>query len=196
MEEGDLKMRVVKDTSFKSSSKVYLDEFWSPSSQIPPSSSSSDNFFVDQLLNFSNEEDGFIEEEEEEEKPKHSISVSAPLQESDENSNHSSTNSSEDAFWSVSSGDFEDLEWLSHLVSDSSQEYSAAAAPCSVFFPETTHQPLPKFGSNLKTQFPSKPRSKRAKVSGRVWSTSLITSSSSAKKPRKSSTPEGSGRVQ
>lgn len=212
-------MGLMKEMSFKSSPKLYLDEFW-PSNPQNAASPSSDYIFVDQLLNFSNEEDGFIKEEEEEEaegqeKNNHS-SVSAPLQlqqhhESDENSNHSSTISSEDDFWSVSSRDFEDLEWLSHLVADSTQEEYSAAPPCSVFFTEkpnncqkeTTHhfQPLQKFGPNLKTPFPSKPRSKRAKISGRVWSFTNSISSPSlysppAKKPKKNSAVEGSGRVQ
>ncbi|KAG7034107.1 GATA transcription factor 6, partial [Cucurbita argyrosperma subsp. argyrosperma] len=206
--EAALKMGLIN----KPSPKLHLDELRSANPQSS-ASPSSDYIFVDQLFNFSNEEE---EEAEGEEKNNHS-SVSAPLQlqqhrESDENSNHSSTNSSGDVFWSVSSRDFEDLEWLSHLVADSTQEeYSAAPLNCSVFLTEkpnsyqkepTHHAPThPNFESNLNTPFPSKPRSKRAKISGRVWSLTNSISSPSlyppqAKKPKKNPAEEGSGRVQ
>lgn len=212
-------MVLTNEMSFKSSPKLYFDEFW-PSNPQNAASPSPDYIFVDQLLNFSNEENGFLEEEEEkevevEEKTHHS-SVSAPLEfqqhhEIEENSNHSSTNSSEDEFWSVSSTDFEDLEWLSHLVADSSQEEYSVAVPCSVFLTEKPNnsqkeptlqvQPLMKFGSYLKTPFPSKPRSKRTKNSGRIWSSQNSISSPSlnfppAKKPKKNSAVEDSGTVQ
>lgn len=212
--EAALKMGVTKDMTFKSSPKLHFDEFWSSNPQNA-ASPSSDYIFVDQLLNFSNEEEEEEEEAEGEEKNNHS-SVSAPLQlkqhhDSDQISNHSSTNSSEDDFWSISSRDFEDLEWLSHLVADSTQEeYSAAPPPCSVFLTQkpinyqketTHHRKAQNFEFNLNTPFPSKPRSKRAKISGRVWSlTNSIPSPSlyspPAKKPKKNPAEESSSRVQ
>ncbi|XP_038881296.1 GATA transcription factor 7-like [Benincasa hispida] len=204
----------MKEMTFKSTPKLHFDEFWSSNPQTA-ASPSSDYIFVDQLLNFSNEEEE--EEEEEAEAKNNHSSVPAPLQlqqhhDSDQNSNHSFTNSSEDDFWSNSSRDFEDLEWLSHLVADSTQEeYSAAPPAYSVFLTEkpsnsqkeTTHHvhPLPSFEHILNTPFPSKPRSKRAKISGRVWSlTNLFSSpplhSPPAKKPKKNPAEEGAGRVQ
>ncbi|KGN48889.1 GATA transcription factor 7 [Cucumis sativus] len=183
------------ESAFKSTPKLLFDDFWSSNLQNA-SSPSSDHIFVDQFLNFSDEE-----QQEDEEKNNHS-SVSPPLQlqqvhhDTDQNSNHSSTNSSEDDFWSITSTDFEDLDWLSHLVADSTQEEYSAPTP-SVFLTHKPRNPLPNFHSYLNTPFPSKPRTKRPKISARVWSlTNLIPSPLPAKKSKKNHTDEGSGRVQ
>ncbi|KAL0543393.1 hypothetical protein IC582_018489 [Cucumis melo] len=184
-------MPLIKDFTFKSTPKLHFDDFWSSNLQNA-SSPSSDHIFVDQFLNFSDEE-----QQEDGEKNNHS-SLSPPLQlqqphDTDQNSNHSSTNSSEDDFWSISSTDFEDLAWLSQLVADSTkEEYSAPPPPPSVFSTHKPRNPLPKIQSYLNTPFPSKPRTKRPKISAGVWSLTPLP----AKKSKKNPADEGSGRVQ
>ncbi|PIA55960.1 hypothetical protein AQUCO_00700342v1 [Aquilegia coerulea] len=92
----------------------------------------SDDFFVDDLLDFSKEEvfnQGDEDEEEEEEKD--FLSVSEDTQNENDNENNSNGVSVKQEFGSVPGSelsvpadDVEQLEWLSHFVEDSFTEYS------------------------------------------------------------------------
>ncbi|PNT26540.1 hypothetical protein POPTR_007G016600v4 [Populus trichocarpa] len=202
--EGALKTSFRKEMAMKFSPQV-LDDFWAVN---VPNGMSSDDFSVEKLLDFSNEND-FIEEEEEEggdkEKPcVFSVSVS-PKQEAleeDKNSDSSPGFAVKDDFFSVPTSelcvptdDFASLEWLSHFVEDSNSEY---AAP----FPTNVSPPEPKKENPVeqeklvleeplfKTPVPGKARSKRTRNGVRVWplgSPSLTESSSSSSSTSSSS---------
>ncbi|KAL9378611.1 hypothetical protein Peur_029946 [Populus x canadensis] len=202
--EGALKTSFRKEVAMKFSPQV-LDDFWAVN---VPNGMSSDDFSVEKLLDFSNEND-FIEEEEEEggdkEKPcVFSVSVS-PKQEAleeDKNSDSSPGFAVKDDFFSVPTSelcvptdDFASLEWLSHFVEDSNSEY---AAP----FPTNVSPPEPKKENPVeqeklvleeplfKTPVPGKARSKRTRNGVRVWplgSPSLTESSSSSSSTSSSS---------
>ncbi|XP_062102514.1 GATA transcription factor 5-like [Humulus lupulus] len=164
-----------------------------------------DDFFVDDLLNFSNE-DGFVEEEEpEEEEDKGFASVSPSLNQNQteaelDNSNPTSTSFSPKHEFgpvpattelSVPVDELANLEWLSHFVEDSFSEFSTPyLAGVSAEKPknqtEEVSEPkkltLPEQPC-FSTPVPAKARSKRARTGGRVWSLgspSLTESSSSS----------------
>ncbi|KAJ6378900.1 hypothetical protein OIU78_029005 [Salix suchowensis] len=180
--EGALKTSFGKEMAVKFSPQVF-DDFWAVN---VPNGMSSDDFSVDKLLDFSNEND-FIEEEEEEgdkEKPCVFSASASPKQEAldeDKSSDSSPSFAVKDDFFSVPTSelcvptdDFASLEWLSHFVEDSNSEY-AAPFPASISPPEP-HKENPDEQEKVvldepcfKTPVPGKARSKRTRNGVRVW---------------------------
>ncbi|XP_059437623.1 GATA transcription factor 5 [Corylus avellana] len=202
--EAALKPSFRKDLAVKAFPQAVLEEGWAVNGQ---NGAACDDFFVDELLDLSNE-DGFVkeepaEEEEEEEEEKGLGSVSA--QQDHENSNtdtsikKSLTFSAKDEFGSglsVPADDVADLEWLSHFVEDSFSEFSAPyPTGISTEKPKSTESPEPEPEPErpyFKTPVPAKARSKRTRTGGRVWSfgsPSLTESSSSSTTSTSSSSP-------
>ncbi|XP_047311458.1 GATA transcription factor 5-like [Impatiens glandulifera] len=154
------------------------DDFWGLNSQN--GISGGDDFFVDDLLDFS--KDGIIEEEKEEEaaEEKQVIEPEKPPALADQpfsRSNltvldHLRSVSCEE--FNVPAGDLEDLEWLSHFVDDSFSgyplTYPAGKLPDENPATDRTQsaavEEKPCFTSPVQT----KARSKRARTGGRVWS--------------------------
>lgn len=203
--EAALKPSFRKDLAVKSFPQAVLEEAWVVNGQ---NGAACDDFFVDELLDFSNE-DGFVkeepveeeEEEEEEEKEEDKGLGSVSAQQDHENSNikKSVTFSPKDEFGSglsVPADDVADLEWLSHFVDDSFSEFSASyPAGISSEKPKTMEAPEPEPEPErpcFKTPVPAKARSKRTRTGGRVWSfgsPSLTESSSSSTTSTSSSSP-------
>ncbi|XP_057978293.1 GATA transcription factor 5 [Malania oleifera] len=168
----------------------FLDDFWAPTGQT--GAASVDEFFVDDLLDFSNGgvADGSLkeepEEEEEDEQGVHRGCASlSPKQEPTEDChNYSKLSTSfalKDEFGSLPAGelsvpadDLADLEWLSHFVEDSFSEYSLTYPAGNLPEKPRNHRekrpepeaPKPCFA----TPVPAKARSKRVRTGGRVWS--------------------------
>ncbi|XP_062144944.1 GATA transcription factor 5 isoform X2 [Alnus glutinosa] len=203
--EAALKHSFRKDLAVKSFPQAVSDDSWAVNGQ---NGAACDDFFVDELLDLSNE-DGFVkeepveeeEEEEEEEKEEDKGLGSVSAQQDQENSNikKSVTFSAKDEFGSVLSvpaDDVADLEWLSHFVEDSFSEFSApyptgisTEKPKTIVAPEPEPQPE---RTCFKTPVPAKARSKRTRTGGRVWSfgsPSLTESSSSSTTSTSSSSP-------
>ncbi|WCJ43524.1 GATA transcription factor 5 [Euphorbia peplus] len=167
--EGALKTNIRKEMSLKFSPQLIIDDF------CLQNVSPSDDFIVDELLDFSNEEAGFIQEDEDDEKP----STPAKLQQThfheddDKTSDHTSDFSA--AELGVPADDLANLEWLSHFVEDCNSEYSTP-------FPVGISSVKPKqegtFSTRgpvltepcFKTPVPAKARSKRTRTGVRVWS--------------------------
>ncbi|KAK7360131.1 hypothetical protein VNO77_02109 [Canavalia gladiata] len=219
--EAALKSSFKKDMAVKLSPQTFLEELSFNVQNV----ASCDDFVVDDLLDFSN--DQVLLEEEPEQQNHDSTSVS-PQHESQEISNPSFN----DHFASLSNSELTvpaeevaDLEWLSHFLEDSFSEHS-------ISFPtENFAAKAPELGNTgftqpcFKTPVPAKARSKRTRTGVRVWplkspsftdtsSTSSSSSSSSApsspllicaavtpnldpeeKKPKKRTAPDG-GAVQ
>ncbi|XP_042500496.1 GATA transcription factor 5-like isoform X2 [Macadamia integrifolia] len=158
----------------KSSQQPFLDDVWFVN---VPNGVSGDDLFVDELLDFSNDdvEEGPAQEQEAE---KRCASVSSqeeqPFQ---DNSNATSFSISE---LSVPADDLADLEWLSHFVEDSFSEFSVAYPSSSSLMEKTENgnqtRPTPEtVTETVKTPcfpapVPCKARSKRSRTGGRVWS--------------------------
>ncbi|XP_058109178.1 GATA transcription factor 5-like [Magnolia sinica] len=151
-----------------------------------------DEFFVDGLLDFSNE-DGVGGLEEEEEEKNCSVSVST----ADDNSNsHVSVKDDFEAGIGVPTDDLADLEWLSHFVEESFTEFPCSTDSLPYTWTATKNpttgpdkkspSPDQKRGFVIGINVPAKARSKRARTSTRVWSfsspqtTESSTSSSSS----------------
>ncbi|CBI17417.3 unnamed protein product, partial [Vitis vinifera] len=178
---------------------------------------SGDDFSIDDLLDFTNGGigEGLFQEEDEEDEDKGcgSLSPRGELTENDNSNLTTTTFSVKDEFPSVPAteltvpaDDLADLEWLSHFVEDSFSEYSAPfphgtlteKAQNQTENPPEPETPL-QIKSCLKTPFPAKARSKRARTGGRVWSMgspSLTESSSSSSSSSSSLDPEASGSAQ
>ncbi|TKY75433.1 GATA transcription factor 5 [Spatholobus suberectus] len=133
-----------------------------------------EDFFVDDLLDFSNGE-GYDEEKE-------SVSVSSQSQDrGEDDSNSNSTGVSYDSFFStelaVPAGDLEDLEWVSHFVDDSLPELSLLYPVRSVeanrwVEPDPSAKKTPRFPWEMKIT--TKARTVRnRKPNARVWSLGL-----------------------
>ncbi|KAJ4851095.1 hypothetical protein Tsubulata_016174 [Turnera subulata] len=196
--EAALKTSIRKEMSMKASPQVLCEDLW------VQNGSSCDDFFVDELLDFSNEEglgagEETVAEEEEvgDEKPC-LVSVSSPKF-GDKNSN---LGAKDDLVSSVPSNelcvpadDVVSLEWLSHFVEDSNAEYCAPfpagvvpAGPKKESPSEPVQQkqvpPAVLTEPCFKTPVPAKARSKRTRTGVRVWpllgSPSVTESSSSS----------------
>ncbi|XP_041022413.1 GATA transcription factor 5-like isoform X1 [Juglans microcarpa x Juglans regia] len=165
-----------------------------------------DDFFVDELLDLSNEE-GFVNEEpaEEDEGEEDKGFVSVSPRQDRQNSTTNIVICAKDEFGSelsVPADDLANLEWLSHFVEESFSEF------CTPFpggistekpmneGPEPEPEPEPEQAKPcFKTPVPAKARSKRARTSGRVWclgSPSLTESSASSTSSTSSSSPSSS----
>ncbi|KAF8405315.1 hypothetical protein HHK36_010219 [Tetracentron sinense] len=169
-------------------------------SENVPNGVSGDDFFVDGLLDFSNEDEDVEEEEE-----KDCVSVSSQEQVENDISNSTSL-STIDEFGSVPDSelcvpgdDLADLEWLSHFVEDSSFTEFSLPSPAGnqtekiQIHTEKRSEPetntaVPKRPC-LLTRVPVKARSKRSRTGGRVWSLGLppLTESSSTSSSSSSS---------
>ncbi|KAF7809687.1 GATA transcription factor 5 [Senna tora] len=185
------KASFTKDTTFNFNPHAFLDELSTLNLQ---NATPSDDFFVEELLDFSHHQQ---EQEEEEDEPKNkndSVSVSLSPQQTTQSRhfcNLPSTFSLKDDFVSteltVPAEDEADLEWLSHFVEDSFLEHPSAYPtgttssdkPQNGFRPQTpvsTRQPC------FEAPVPAKARSKRTRSGVRVWplgSPSFTDSSSS-----------------
>lgn len=160
----------------------------------------SDDFFVDDLLDFSH-----VEEQHQEEEQEHSPCLS--LKENHETSNPNTTLSLKEDYSSlptnelnVPSDDVADLEWLSHFVEDTDSFSGMALTTTTEKNPKSLvvfEEPKPKqenpVFTTFKTPVQTKARSKRARTGVRVWpfgstdssssSTTTTTSSSTSSSP-------------
>ncbi|MED6123440.1 Transcription factor GATA-6 [Stylosanthes scabra] len=175
MVEGALKTSFRKEMKYSTSPQRFFMEELSLQNGAP-----SDDFFVDQLLDFSHvDQQGEEEEEQEEEQQKKQ--GGGPGERGCESV--SPQQQVEEPFPALPTTDLNlpddvaDLEWLSHFVEDSfSPPMVPAALPTNSAKPSTT--PLPCFN----TPVPAKARSKRTRTGLRVWplaSPSFDSSSSS-----------------
>ncbi|OWM88879.1 hypothetical protein CDL15_Pgr020833 [Punica granatum] len=179
----------------------FVDEFNAPA----PCGVPSDDFSVDELLDFSNE-NGFVDEGKEEEERR----VQDGEAEQSNNDGKASVSGfcEMDDFPAVPAGDLSvpaddaaDLEWLSHFVEDSS-EYSAPFPAGMLPEKPRSHQGSENWAKPEKpgserpyftTPVPAKARSKRARTGGWVWSLgSPSLSESSATSSSSSSTTSSS----
>ncbi|KAM7264346.1 hypothetical protein ACFE04_002029 [Oxalis oulophora] len=153
---------------------------------------SCDEFFVDDLLDFSND-DVFVHED-------NMNNDDGGIKEEEEINDFSSVIKEEEKFESttiptsdlvVPADDLAHLEWLSHFVDDSNSEYSAAAGVYTTFpeqKPVSFLAKVPKIEVDRKafsgekcfhTPVPAKARSKRTRLCGRVWSLGSLSFSES-----------------
>ncbi|XP_052198179.1 GATA transcription factor 5 [Diospyros lotus] len=157
---------------------------------------SGDDFFVDDLLDFSKGgvEDGDALFEAKEEEPEHeeeetrACSVSVQEQKKETDFDPCSE-------LSVPADDLANLEWLSHFVEDSFSGYSLTCAAGKLAEKPADNRPgAPEIPAPAKPQFTTpiqtKARSKRARTGGRVWSlgSPSLTESSSTSSSSTSST--------
>ncbi|KAL5557601.1 hypothetical protein UlMin_039837 [Ulmus minor] len=188
--EAALKTSIRKEMAFKPSPQVVFDDLLGGNGQNVVTC---DDFFVDDLLDFSNG-DGFVEEEPEEEEDKGFASVSPSKQAQElESSNpikHEFVVSVPSTELTVPAYDLANLEWLSHFVDDSFTEFS-------VPFPAGVLPEKPKIPTEQKPHSPAKPcfttpvpakaRSKRSRTGVRVWSLGSPSLTDSSSSPSSSS---------
>ncbi|KAK3032301.1 hypothetical protein RJ639_036258 [Escallonia herrerae] len=175
----------------KPTQQAFLEDLWTVNGQN--GGVANEDFFVDDLLDFSKagSEDGFADEEEEEEEKREDKKENSPTSASPkrlpEDENSLIPMNSE---LCVPADDMADLEWLSHFVEDSFSGYSLTypAGKLSekslgkVSEPAISLCATPSFTTPVQT----KARSKRARTGGRIWSlgspylTESSTSSSSS----------------
>ncbi|XP_059623539.1 GATA transcription factor 5-like [Cornus florida] len=172
-----------------------LDDLWMANGQNGVVSG--DDFFVDDLLDFS--EEGLVEEEEQEDHKQQDnkpccLSISSPKLQSPKAEKVQPFDSVKDDFGSVPGSelsvpadDLADLEWLSHFVEDSfSLTFPAEKLTQGRSEKETPVSDKPCFATPVQT----KARSKRVRAGGRVWSlgSPSLTESSSSSSASSSST--------
>ncbi|XP_010547450.1 PREDICTED: GATA transcription factor 5-like isoform X2 [Tarenaya hassleriana] len=189
--EGALKSSVRREIAMRLTPPAFIDDLLAVNSQ---NGVSPEDFSVDDLLDFSND-DIFAEEDSEPRDRQERFSVSSEDPQDDENTLFRRTDFSAAGYFepipsgelSVPADDVASLEWLSHFVEDSFSEYSA---------PDLTRTPKEKptwltgdrkhpvtpvnEDSCFKPAVPAKARSKRTRTGGQVWSPSLSDSSSSS----------------
>ncbi|KAI4314792.1 hypothetical protein L6164_027665 [Bauhinia variegata] len=207
VEATALKTSFRKDMALKLSPQVIMEELSAFSVQ---NGAPSDEFFVDDLLDFSHEEALSQEQQPEEEEYKGApVSVSISPQQGNQSHEISYLGTVNDDFGCVPTGelsvpadDLADLEWLSHFVEDSFSEYSAAY-PTVILTekPESHEEKEPEQGTPVstkpcfKTPVPAKARSKRTRTGVRVWplgSPVFTESSSTSSSSSSSSSPQSS----
>ncbi|KAK7262921.1 hypothetical protein RJT34_30502 [Clitoria ternatea] len=138
---------------------------------------SCDDFVVDDLLDFSNEQTLSEEENPQQQQNHESPSLSPPHNQHEitipsfnNNTHFDSISNSE---LSVPTEDVADLEWLSHFVEDSFSEYSTTFPTVTVTESLATKAPEPEKTSLTRpcfsTPVPAKARSKRTRTGVRVW---------------------------
>ncbi|KAJ8771130.1 hypothetical protein K2173_023455 [Erythroxylum novogranatense] len=188
--EAALKTSIRTELTMKSSPQAFLEDIWAVNVH---NGASCDDFFVDELLDFPNEE-GFTEEEEEEKTFPVSVSPKQESPRNEKNGDHSTNFSAKEeslpvpaSELGVPADDLASLEWLSNFVEDSNSEYSTPF-PAGILLAKAKSEDNPESAKLLtepcfKTPFPAKARSKRARTAVRVWSSgspSLTTDSSSS----------------
>ncbi|XWS29236.1 hypothetical protein CRYUN_Cryun24cG0010900 [Craigia yunnanensis] len=200
--EAALKTSFRKEMALKSSPQAFLEDTCVVNGQ---NGVSSDDFSVDDLFDFTNEE-GFLEQQHEDEEKVPVSSSSSPKRQKLSQEEHYSDDSTNFDYSSLSTSelavpadDVANLEWLSHFVEDSFSEHSTA-------YPTGTLTEKPKLPDSklpepekpvtttcFKAPVPAKARSKRTRTGGRVWSLvgspSLAESSSSSTSSSSSSSP-------
>ncbi|TKY55869.1 GATA transcription factor 5 [Spatholobus suberectus] len=188
--EAALKSSFRKDMALKRSPQTVLEELSSLNVQ---NAATCDDFFVDDLLDFS-----LLEKEEPDQHNHDSASVS-PQNKNQEIYNYNpALNDNFNSELAVpAEEEVADLEWLSHFVEDSFSEYSISFPTVTVTESENLAEEAPEPGSTgftFKTPVPAKARSKRTRTGVRVWllkspsftdtsSTSSSSSSSSSSSP-------------
>ncbi|KAH1082063.1 hypothetical protein J1N35_021824 [Gossypium stocksii] len=207
--EAALKTSFRKEMALKPSPQALLEDIWVVNGQ---NGVSCDDFSVDDLFDFSNEE-GFLqqkrEDEEEEEEEEVPASSSLPKRQklSQDNAHFCNDSTTNFDYGSLSTNelavpadDVENLEWLSHFVEDSFSEHSTAYPTGTLMEkPKLLDGKLPEPEKSVtttacfETPVPAKARSKRVRTGGRVWSLvatpSLTESSSSSTSSSSSSSP-------
>ncbi|CAN6480963.1 unnamed protein product [Victoria cruziana] len=148
--------------------------FW----QEEASNGGGEDFFVDDLLDLSNQDDFAAEEGrgrgEEEEEEEEESNASAPESQADSTSRASNGSSSVGVFvdsvdeLAVPVDELADLVWLSHFVEDSFSS-GTGALPYSAEGGGEPRAPAKKLSFPLGTPVPMRARSKRLRT-GRVWS--------------------------
>lgn len=204
-------MECVVETALKTSLRkditpqTFVDEISALNAQ---NGTTSDDFFVDDLLDFSHVEEQQQQQEQEEQhqqQQEHSLCLS--LKQNHETSNPNTTFSLKEDYSSlptndlnVPSDDVADLEWLSHFVEDSDSFSGMALTTTTEKNPKSLvvfEEPKPKQENSVfttfKTPVQTKARSKRARTGVRVWpfgstdssssSTTTTTSSSTSSSP-------------
>ncbi|KAL6224532.1 hypothetical protein ACLB2K_003387 [Fragaria x ananassa] len=204
VERGEMECVALK-TSIRTEMAVkeaVFDDLWGLNSQNGGVQNCED-FSVDDLLDFSND-DGFVEQEEQEDDKIDSV---LPKKESTveekENSTPSSCVSEKNELGpepaeptselTVPADDLENLEWLSHFVEDSFSGFNASL-PAGFMAVKPEKRPEPEaLKPCFKTPVPAKARSKRTRTGCRVWSLGspsfTETSSSSSSSSSTSSCP-------
>ncbi|KAL2348578.1 hypothetical protein Fmac_002578 [Flemingia macrophylla] len=197
--EAALKSNFRKEMAIKLSPQTFMEEF------SVPNGTTSDDFFVDDLLNFSHvEEEPTQQQQQQQQKEKVPASVSLQQQSPSPGPSPSPQPCTfKDDYpyvptseLSVPADDEADLEWLSHFVEDSFSEFSGAfpavttgvAAKDVKAEPESPESPVLCFKRPVQT----KARSKRSRNGVRVWplgSPSFTESSSSSTTSSSSSSP-------
>ncbi|CAN0919073.1 GATA transcription factor 5 [Linum grandiflorum] len=182
--EAALKSSVRKELAVKSSPQApgFLDDLWAVQN-----GTCGDDFSVDELLDFSNEEDLVAAEEEEPEIQDLPATASFSPKLEEENPLHAGDFGPIPAGeLAVPADDLASLEWLSHFVEDSNSEYSAPF-PAGIVpqkpKTEINFEPVMEEEPCFKSPVPAKARSKRTRTGIRVWSlgsTTLTDSSSSS----------------
>ncbi|CAJ2635698.1 unnamed protein product [Trifolium pratense] len=173
--ETALKSSFTITTTMKLTPQTLLEELSSSNVQdIAPI----DDFFVDDFLNFSNEEEeqeqqNILEEKQQNQTPQQNTQnqneISHPLI----NDHFSSLPTSE---LTVPVEEAADLEWLSYFVEDSFSEFAITEN-----LQEKASEQKPTFSTPcFKTPVPAKARSKRTRTGVRVWPISLMDSSSTS----------------
>ncbi|KAL2520457.1 GATA transcription factor 5 [Forsythia ovata] len=169
--------------------QTFLDDFLTVNGG--QSGVSGDDFFVDDLLDFSN---GFSEKEEEPEK--HEPENHEQQTVNDESNAINSASSVKEDFGSlpcselsVPAEDLENLEWLSHFVEESFSEYSLTGKlppnpPENRSEPEISVPEKPHFTTPVQT----KARTKRTRTGVRVWPLGSPEASSSSSSSTSSTT--------
>ncbi|XP_039054207.1 GATA transcription factor 5-like isoform X2 [Hibiscus syriacus] len=194
--EVALKSSFRKEMAMISSPQAFLDDIWVVNGQTVVSS---DDFSVDDLFDFSNEE-GFLQQQQQQEEERVRASSSSPKRQklsqgtifsNDRTTNLDYTSLSANEL-AVPADDVENLEWLSHFVEDSFSEHSTAYPTGTLLVNKLPDQEKP-ITTCFETPVPAKARSKRARTGDRVWSLvaspSLTESSSSSTSSSSSSSP-------
>ncbi|RDX76288.1 GATA transcription factor 5, partial [Mucuna pruriens] len=183
--EAALKSSVRKDTTLKLSPQTFLEELTALNVQ---NVASCDDFFVDDLLDFS------LLEKEEPDQHNHDSACVSPQNKNQEIYNYNpSFNDHFTSELTVPAEEVADLEWLSHFVEDSFSEHSISFPVVTATQSLAEKAPEPgNTGFTFKTPVPAKARSKRTRTGVRVWplrSPSFTDTSSTSSSSSSSSSP-------
>ncbi|OVA20402.1 zinc finger protein [Macleaya cordata] len=205
VEAKALKTSFWPEMTVKSNQQVVFEDLWvgNGTNGVP-----GDETFVDDLLDFSNEDDEerVVKKEEEDEK-KGFLSISSSQEQKPQFSTGGSLKNEFASVFaselSVPTDDLADLEWLSHFVEDSfSEDMSLQYLDGNPTEKPQTGNPQKR--SEPETETPLKPavgfqttkarRSKRSRTGGRVWSlgSSSLTETSSSSSSSTSSSSSSS----
>lgn len=168
MEARALKSSLLSEVAMKSTTaqQVFIDDVWCVTNV------GCDDFSVDDLLDFSDKDfkDTFLKENEEKD------SVSVDDDNNSENSRYSENFASLTAAeLTVPVDEMENLEWLSQFVDDSVSGMSSLLCSAGKFSGNRSEPDRKTFTVlDLPNPVHKKPRSKRFRTSGKVWSHGLL----------------------